>query len=91
MSVFNDGMMGESKSAVQQNCRRDYEAEIARIRKRNGATSELLISLERYIGEYGRYGREQFTLPSLYGSLMLEMKAQQKLIEQIQEDWEREK
>ena len=92
MSVFNEGMLSEASMPMKaEKCRRDYEAEIEALQKRKFATSHLLEAMDLYLDVYGRYGRDQFTLPSLYGSLMLEMKEQGKIIEQLQAAWEQEK
>ena len=91
MGVFDEGNYpsGQGMKASQE-CKRDYEAEIARIRSRAQATEKLRQAVEGYVDVNGR-GNKPFTLTELYGSLCLETRDFDKAITELQEIWEREK
>ena len=91
MGVFDEGNYptGQGMKALQE-CKRDYEAEIARLVQLKKVTDNLEKAVEEYIGLHGR-GNRQFTLTELYGSIILESMDMDKSITQLQEIWEREK
>ena len=93
MGVFNEGGFAtESPKSARMvgECKRDYEAEIEKSRCSQKTTSDLINSVEEYIEVNGRGGRS-FTLAELYGSLILEMRSQNKTIAELQGLWEQEK
>ena len=80
---------GQQTQGIER-CKRDYEAEIARLVQLKKVTDNLEKAVEEYIDLHGR-GNRQFTLTELYGSIILESMDMDKSITQLQENWEREK
>uniref|UniRef100_A0A6M3JPY6 Uncharacterized protein n=1 Tax=viral metagenome TaxID=1070528 RepID=A0A6M3JPY6_9ZZZZ len=76
MSIFDDGS-SSGLSKMSEQCKRDWEAEIKRLREKNSASSQLLLTLKYYIQIYKPYGRnnERLSLPEMVGLLVLETEA----------------
>lgn len=92
MGVFSGG--NECNEAMapmkMERCKRDYEAEIARVKNQQAASTRLARAVEEYIELNGR-GNRDFTLTSLYGALLLEIRDQDRGIGNLQEQWEQDK
>jgi len=72
-------------------CKRDYEAEIAKAKERQAVTVKLRNAISDYLKMYGRRDSKTFTLPALYGALVLDEEEQIIIIEALQEAWENDK
>lgn len=83
--------VGYTKGESLQKCKRDYEAEIDRLKRKLLTSGRLLSALEDYAEFDYIHGNAQMSYSSLVGGLYIEQKAIQKSIEAIQEEWEREK
>lgn len=92
MGVFNEGggYPDQGNTKIER-CKRDYEADIARMNERRKATVALKTALEGYVDLHGAYGQNTFTLTGLYGSLALEERSIFRDIELTQEAWENDK
>ena len=91
MGVFDsDNNYTGEQIAKMDRCKRDYESEIASVRRTQLASESLMLAVDEYIDVIGR-GNKTFTLTELYGALALEGKTMTKMIAHLQELWEREK
>lgn len=91
MNVFQNETMGYAESPKSMSeCKRNYEKEIAREKNMEQASIDVSNAILRYIGVFGK-GDRQFTLASLYGSLLLEQRDLSEKIINLQEQWETEK
>ena len=77
-------------SSMKQQCKRDYEGDIAALSKMSAASIALKDAILGYIDTVGR-GNKAFTLTDLYGALSLEIRAAEKGITRLQEEWEADK
>jgi len=90
--VFEEGGAVYSESAKSpERCKRDYEAEIAKAQERQAVTMKLRNAISGYLKVYGRRDSKTFTLPALYGALVLDEEEQIIIIETLQEAWENDK
>uniref|UniRef100_A0A6H2A708 Uncharacterized protein n=1 Tax=viral metagenome TaxID=1070528 RepID=A0A6H2A708_9ZZZZ len=92
MGVFEEGggYPDSAKGSVER-CKRDYEAEIAKAKERQAVTLGLRNAISGYLKVYGRRDSKTFTLPALYGALVLDEEEQIIIIEALQEAWENDK
>jgi hypothetical protein len=92
MTVFNeDGPMGYAEES--RVCKRDYEKLIKDQQTKNAASIGLLDSLYHYLNVNNLItgGRKsEFTLPSLVGSLELEIKYGKKVVENLIKEQEKD-
>jgi len=92
MGVFEEGGAGYPDNAQgTEKCKRDYEAEIAKAMERQGVTIKLRNSISGYLKVYGRRDSKTFTLPALYGALVLDEENLAESISALQEAWESDK
>lgn len=90
-NIYDDGgpMSAEISSKA---CRRDYEGDIAKLKKDLTITENLSKAIEDYAGLHGTgsYNRKEFTLSELYGAAKLSMIGISKSIDILTEEWQRE-
>lgn len=94
MSVFSSGPdSGYAKADVALGrCKRDYEAEIKRVRETKQSCTDFLAALYKYVDESGTYHETKpFTLGELIGRLELELRAGDRIISNLIAEQEREK
>ena len=90
--AFEEDGGGYSESVKSsERCKRDYEAEIAEVQERQCVTMRLRNAISDYLKVYGRRDSKTFTLPALYGGLVLDEEEQIIIIEALQEAWESDK
>jgi len=91
MGVFSGHAGMAETSDSPKECKRDYEREIATLKKRQERTGMLLSAIEDYIdGEYVP-DRETFSFGQLVGALYLEQKRYAKTIDTVMAEWEKNK
>jgi len=90
MSIFDGG--GSEVTKMQDQCKRDWEAEIKRLNEKNVVSFRLLDALKGYIHFYRPYGRdtEKVSFPEMVGLLVLETEALEREIANAIAQQERE-
>ncbi|MFH1479774.1 MAG: hypothetical protein ABIG67_00765 [Pseudomonadota bacterium] len=89
--VFEEGGGYPESAKGIERCNRDYEAEIAKAQERQAVTVKLRNAISGYLKVYGRRDSKTFTLPALYGALVLDEESLAESIVALQEAWESDK
>jgi len=88
--IFEEGGVKYAPDSAKgiEKCKRDYEAEIARAMEEKAVILKFRNAISAYLRIYGRRDSKTFTLPALYGALVLDEESIVEVIAVLQQAWE---